>query len=177
MTASIPMCSKWLPLREISRNATLLQLPGMSPVRCRGSDGRDYIGQTGRGLRQRLGALSRCHNTKMHYRDPHPAAPALSALRNANAYRYEASFAVVSGDAHARVLPSRPRAHLAKLTKANHVQGETFAAQHRLEVLWVATSQRLQISCRNSRTAISQYTLFISVALPRALQGLFRQEI
>ncbi len=261
--ASIPEWSSWHPLRGISRNPSIPRQPGIYRVRRRGYGGLEYIGQTGRSLRERLGALSRCHADQMPYRDPHTAAPALWALHHASGCEFEASFAEVAGDSHARkgleslaiglyrqdfgasptvqygrvpkgyrassqnnsrlvavgarfrggvydgsplaehvvgvppvgpltgwaqsqswcghnwsewvmlsdaryritsntvglyrirgdrddtllyigqgVLPSRPMAHLAKITKVGHAQGEIFAAQQRLEVSWVAAPER-----------------------------------
>ncbi|WP_156665260.1 GIY-YIG nuclease family protein [Rhodococcus phenolicus] len=62
----------------------------------------DYIGQTGRNLRERLGALSRCYNDEMPYRDPHTAAPALWALRHSSGCEFEASVYPLDVDAPTR---------------------------------------------------------------------------
>ena len=103
MTTCSPLeWSDWLPLLGISRNTTVPRIPGIYRVRRRDFDGLDYIGQTGRSLRERLSALSRCHAEQMPYRDPHTAAPALWALRHANGCEFEASFAAVAGDSHTR---------------------------------------------------------------------------
>ena len=264
ITGSRPDWSSWFPLLGISRNASVPRLPGIYRVRRSDSEGVDYIGQTGRSLRERLGALSRCHAEEMPYRDPHTAAPALWALHHSTGCEFEASFAEFAGDSHARkgleslaiglyrqefgasptvqfgrvpkgyrassqnnsrliaagarfrgglydgspltehlvgappvgpltpsaqsqswcghswsewvalsdaryripsntvglyrirgdcdgallyigqgVLPNRPVAHLSKITKVGHAQGEMFAAQRRLEVSWVAAPNRL----------------------------------
>ncbi|TWH16648.1 hypothetical protein L618_002200000580 [Rhodococcus rhodochrous J45] len=263
IAGSTPEWSSWFPLLGISRNSSVPRLPGIYRVRRRDFDRLDYIGQTGRSLRERLGALSRCHAEQMPYRDPHTAAPALWALRDATGCEFEASFVAVAGDSHTRkgqealaiglyrqesgasptaqfgripdgyrassannsrlvaagarfrgglydgpplaehcagappvgpltpntqsqswcghgwspwialsdvrftipantvglyrirgdcndtllyvgqgVLPNRPLAHLTKIAKVDHVQGEMFAAQRRLEVSWVAAPQR-----------------------------------
>ncbi|WP_455901539.1 GIY-YIG nuclease family protein [Rhodococcus gordoniae] len=101
-TGSTTEWSTWIPLLGISRNAAVPRLPGIYRVRRRDFDGLDYIGQTGRSLRERLGALSRCHAEQMPYRDPHTAAPALWALRHATGCEFEVSFAATDGDSHTR---------------------------------------------------------------------------
>jgi len=102
IAGSTPEWSCWFPLLGISRNASVPRLPGIYRVRRRDFDGLDYIGQTGRSLRERLGALSRCHAEQMPYRDPHTAAPALWALRHATEGEFEASYATVAGGSHTR---------------------------------------------------------------------------
>lgn len=69
-----------------------------NPSRAGGVPGPDYVGQTGRSLRERLGALSRCHSDTMPYRDPHTAAPALWALRHSTGCEFEASAMTTTGD-------------------------------------------------------------------------------
>jgi len=61
-----------------------------------------YIGQTGRTLKERMGALAPIYNsTQMPYRDPHTAGPGLWALRELGAV-FEVSVAEVPGDAPTR---------------------------------------------------------------------------
>jgi hypothetical protein len=60
----------------------------------------DYIGQTGKGgmtLRKRLGMQRGVYAAAMPYTDPHTAAPALWALRQATGAVYEVSVAPVPG--------------------------------------------------------------------------------
>lgn len=94
--------SEWLPLRGISRNPAVPRTPGIYRVRRVGRNELDYIGQTGRNLRERLGALSRCYNDEMPYRDPHTAAPALWALRHSSGCEFEASVYPLDVDAPTR---------------------------------------------------------------------------
>ena len=54
------------------------------------------MGQTGRGLRERLGQLSGVYKALMPYNDPHTAGPAFWALRQLETCEYEASVASVS---------------------------------------------------------------------------------
>lgn len=88
----------WVPLHGISRNPTIPRTPGVYRVRRTGRVDLDYVGQTGRSLRERLGALSRCHSDTMPYRDPHTAAPALWALRHSTGCEFEASAMTTAGD-------------------------------------------------------------------------------
>lgn len=81
--------------------ALLPEVPGLYRLRENGSDELPYVGQTGRGLRSRLGALRRgACSAHMPFRDPHAAAPALWALPDSKpGAALEAS--VVPGPDHA----------------------------------------------------------------------------
>jgi hypothetical protein len=73
--------------------------------RTTGQSGLDYIGQTGRSLRGRLGQLNELYRADMPYADPHTAAPALWAMRHRDGCDYEASFiAVLDADQLRRAL-------------------------------------------------------------------------
>ena len=73
-----------------ARACTASGVPGQEP-------GLDYIGQTGRSLRGRLGQLSGVYHAQMPYRDPHTAAPALWALRHRDGCDFEAAVIEVPG--------------------------------------------------------------------------------
>ena len=57
----------------------------------------DYIGQTGRSLRGRLGQLSGVYRAQMPYRDPHTAAQALWALRHRDGCDFEVAVIELPG--------------------------------------------------------------------------------
>jgi hypothetical protein len=91
--ASVLACwSAWADLRGAGRNPGIPPVPGLYRIR-RANDESvlTYIGQTGRSLRGRLGQLNGVYRAEMPYRDPHTAAPALWALRNADGCDFEAS--------------------------------------------------------------------------------------
>jgi hypothetical protein len=67
-------------------------------IRQKDGSGLDYIGQTGRSLRGRLGMLDGVYRAIMPYNDPHTAGPALWALRHRDGCDFEASVTEVSGD-------------------------------------------------------------------------------
>lgn len=87
----------WHPLPGVSRDADIPQSTGLYRIRRVGRDDQDYIGQTGRSLRGRLGMLSGVYAEVMPYGDPHTAAPALWALRHATGCDFEASVAPIEG--------------------------------------------------------------------------------
>ena len=64
--------------------------------------GLDYIGQTGRSLRERLGSRSAVYRSEMPYRDPHTAGPALWALQQETACDFEISVLPVDCDSRLR---------------------------------------------------------------------------
>lgn len=68
--------------------------------RVRRSDSTEivYIGQTGKGLRDRLRMLSGTYATEMPYNDPHTAAPALWALRRSENVEFDVSVVQLSGN-------------------------------------------------------------------------------
>jgi hypothetical protein len=78
-------------------------VPGLYRARRVGRQDLDYLGQTGRNLRERLGALrAGAYATVMPYRDPHTAAPALWALRHSEQAEWEVSFSIVDQGPAAR---------------------------------------------------------------------------
>ncbi len=91
--------SAWLPLAGAGRNHGFPAGPGLYRVRRTGFAGLDYIGQTGFGLRARLGMLGGVYGAVMPYRDPHTAAPALWALRREGNCDFEASTTQFTGSA------------------------------------------------------------------------------
>jgi hypothetical protein len=89
--------SEWHPLFNSGRNRDFPREAGLYRIRRPGHSNLEYIGQTGAGLRQRLGMLRGVFKDVMPYNDPHTAAPALWALRQSQGCDYEASVAVASG--------------------------------------------------------------------------------
>ena len=62
--------------------STIPTTAGLYRIRHHYYPGLEYIGQTGRSLRGRIGALARnTYNEEMPYRDPYTAAPSLWAIR------------------------------------------------------------------------------------------------
>ena len=90
-----PIWSEWQPLRHAGRNKAIPREAGLYRIRRVGQSHLDYIGQTGMGLRQRLGMLSGVYRDVMPYNDPHTAGPALWAQRQLEDCEYEASAAVM----------------------------------------------------------------------------------
>ena len=88
--------SKWFSLFEAGRNKSIPSEAGIYRIRRVGGESLDYVGQTGRGLRERLGELSGVYKPIMPYNDPHTAGPAFWALRQLENCEYEASVATVS---------------------------------------------------------------------------------
>src|SRR5262250_2074499 len=82
--------------------AAIPLVSGLYRVRRTGEESLDYIGQTGLPLRRRLAMLAGVYRPEMPYRDPHTAAPALWALRDARGSMFEASVLPVAGDARDR---------------------------------------------------------------------------
>ena len=87
--------SEWQPLRHAGRNKAFPREAGLYRIRRVRQTNLDYIGQTGMGLRQRLGMLSGVYRDVMPYNDPHTAGPALWAQRQLEDCEYEASIAVM----------------------------------------------------------------------------------
>lgn len=78
---------------------TIPQQPGVYRVRPIGGYIIVYIGQTGRGLRTRLGVLRRHTLSQLiPYDDPHTAAPSLWVWRQEENWQYECSVAPVAFD-------------------------------------------------------------------------------
>jgi hypothetical protein len=91
-----PQWTDWQPLFKVGRNKNIPSDAGLYRIRRVGHPHLDYIGQTGMGLRQRLGMLSGVYKDFMPYNDPHTAGPALWALKRLEDCEYEASVAVMS---------------------------------------------------------------------------------
>src|SRR5262245_50121838 len=78
--------SPWVGHLGCWRGDTIPDEPGVYRIRRVGQDCLDYIGQTGVGgmtLRKRLGMQRGVYAAEMPYTDPHTAAPALWAMRQA----------------------------------------------------------------------------------------------
>jgi hypothetical protein len=92
--------SAWEDLRGAGRNRRIPPGPGLYRIRRSGGEpGLDYIGQTGRSLRGRLGQLTGVYHAQMPYRDPHAAAPALWALRHRDGCDVEVAVIELPGTA------------------------------------------------------------------------------
>jgi hypothetical protein len=95
--------SAWRDLRGAGRDRRIPAGPGLYRIRRSGGEsGLDYVGQTGRSLRGRLGQLGGVYHAQMPYRDPHTAAPALWALRHRDGCDFEAAVIEVPGTAAQR---------------------------------------------------------------------------
>ena len=81
----------WVQLKGAGRNHNLPRLPGLYRVRRVGAGGLDYIGQTGRSIRERLGSLGGVYRDEMPYNDPHTAGPGLWGLRHRDGCDFEAA--------------------------------------------------------------------------------------
>jgi hypothetical protein len=91
--------TNWVPLRGAGANRQVPAVAGLYRVRrTAGESGLDYIGETGRSLRGRLGQLGGAYGPVMPYRDPHTGAPALWALRHRDGCDFEASVTEVPGE-------------------------------------------------------------------------------
>ncbi|GAB3676804.1 GIY-YIG nuclease family protein [Halopiger thermotolerans] len=88
--------SPWLSLdRENGDLGTISTDPGLYRVRHQDRDGLEYIGETGRSTRGRVGSLARgVYAEEMPYRDPHTAAPCLWSIRDRYGPELEVSYAV-----------------------------------------------------------------------------------
>jgi hypothetical protein len=62
-----PIWSDWQPLFQAGRNKAISRDAGLYRIRRVGQPHLDYIGQTGRSLRQRLGMLSGVYRDIMPY--------------------------------------------------------------------------------------------------------------
>ena len=92
--------SGWWDLRGAGRDRRIPAGPGLYRIRRAGQEpGLEYIGQTGRSLRGRLGQLNGVYHAQMPYRDPHTAAPALWALRHRDGCDFEVAVIEVPGTA------------------------------------------------------------------------------
>ena len=98
--------TRWIPFKCPRSEWAVLprKKPGLYRVRPVGVNLIAYIGQTGRGLRQRLGALRRHTLAElMPYNDPHTAAPNLWAWRQEEKWDYECSTAPTTCPARERM--------------------------------------------------------------------------
>jgi hypothetical protein len=68
--------SSWVPLESARRDPAIPALPGLYRIRSVETGRILYVGQTGRTLRERLGALKGIYAGDMAYNDPHTAGPA-----------------------------------------------------------------------------------------------------
>jgi hypothetical protein len=104
--------SAWRDLRGAGRDRCIPAGPGLYRIRRAGGEpGLDYIGQTGRSLRGRLGQLGGVYHTQMPYRDPHTAGPALWALRHRDGCDFEVAVIEVPG-----TVPQRKALEAAAIT-------------------------------------------------------------
>jgi hypothetical protein len=97
-----PEWGPWLPLRGAGRNREITAAPGLYRIRRIGRVDLDYIGQTGHGLRARLGHLGGVYGDAMPFNDPHTAGPGLWALRQSTRCEFECSVAPLDADAPTR---------------------------------------------------------------------------
>jgi hypothetical protein len=95
--------SIWLPLEGAGRDARIPEVPGLYRIRSRETGVLLYVGQTGRGLRSRVGALRAIYGGEMPYNDPHTAGPALWAHLQDTDETLEVSVAVVEAAASDRI--------------------------------------------------------------------------
>jgi len=85
--------SPWLSLASSKPNQ-LTTSPGFYRIRVLGTDVLAYMGQTGRGLRERVRSLAvNLYRDEPPWNDPHTAAPGLWAWRVEEGYEYEVSVA------------------------------------------------------------------------------------
>jgi hypothetical protein len=90
-----------VPLQVAVRGRDVPSVPGLYQIRRIGSNGWDYIGQTGTGtmgLRKRMAMLKGVYLEEMPYRDPHTAGPGLWALRRSTQTAFEVEFCPVEAD-------------------------------------------------------------------------------
>jgi len=64
-----PVWSEWQPLFKVGRNKSIPREAGLYRIRRVGHSHLDHIGQTGMGLRQRLGMLSGVCKDVMPYNE------------------------------------------------------------------------------------------------------------
>ncbi len=87
--------SSWVPLERAGRNRDVSDQPGLYRIRSVETGRMLYVGQTGRTLSERLGALKGVYGDVMPYNDPHTAGPALWAHRIEFGETFEVSVAVL----------------------------------------------------------------------------------
>src|SRR5690242_8403570 len=104
--------SAWRDLRGAGRDRCIPAGPGLYRIRRAGGEpGLDYIGQAGRSLRGRLGQLGGVYRTRVPYRDPRTAGPALWALRHRDGRDFEVAVIEVPG-----TVPQRKALEAAAIT-------------------------------------------------------------
>ncbi len=90
--------SPWVPLEGARSDAAVPRLPGLYRIRSVQTGRMLYVGQTGRTLKERLGALKGVYGELMPYSDPHTVGPALWAHRIDTGETFEVSVAVLEVD-------------------------------------------------------------------------------
>jgi hypothetical protein len=90
--------SDWVPLEGARSDTAVPKLPGLYRIRSVETGRILYIGQTGRSLKERMGALKGVYGDEMPYNDPHTAGPALWAHRIETGETFEVSVAVLEVD-------------------------------------------------------------------------------
>ncbi len=90
--------SSWVPLESTRLDSAVPNLPGLYRIRSVETGRMLYVGQTGRTLKERLGALKGVYGELMPYNDPHTAGPALWAHRIDTGETFEVSVAVLEVD-------------------------------------------------------------------------------
>jgi hypothetical protein len=90
--------SPWVALEGAGRGSAIPTLPGLYRIRSVETGRTLYIGQTGRSLKERMGALKGVYGDVMPYNDPHTAGPALWAHRIEFGETFEVSVAVLEVD-------------------------------------------------------------------------------
>ncbi len=90
--------SPWVPLDSARRDAVVPARAGLYMIRSVETQKVLYVGQTGRTLKERLGALKGVYSELMPYNDPHTAGPALWAHRADTGETFEVRVAVLEVD-------------------------------------------------------------------------------
>ena len=90
--------SPWVPLEGARSHAAVPRLPGLYRIRSVQTGRILSIGQTGRTLKERMGALKGVYGEVMPYNDPHTAGPALWAHGIEFGETFEVSVAVLDVD-------------------------------------------------------------------------------
>jgi hypothetical protein len=107
--------SDWKPMLNAGTNKSIPSASGLYRVGFQNNDSLAYIGQTGRSLRERLGALSRgTYKDYMPYNDPHTAGPAFWAANQKENSAFEVSTCEISN------IPTALRKGLECLTIYEH---------------------------------------------------------
>ena len=110
--------SPWVPLQSARTDPDVPREPGVYRIRSAETGVILYIGQTGRSLRDRLGALRYIYGDEMPYNDPHTAGPALWAHRIDTGETFEVSIAVLRTSG-----PERLGREALEITKRRMIDG------------------------------------------------------